>query len=189
MQDLSLHILDIIENSCSANATLIKIEITIDKKEDKLIIKISDNGIGMDSLTLEKAVNPFYTTKSERKKKVGLGIPLFKQNAELCNGSFHIESKQNHGTELTAIFQYSHIDRMPLGNLADTFLNTIIAHPEIDFEIKLIYKNSKNETFFLSTKEIKDVIGEEISFLNPEVYEYLKENLNEGIKKTNMEEL
>jgi DNA mismatch repair ATPase MutL len=189
MQDLSLHILDIVENSVQAHSTLIEIKIMIDTKKDILTIKLKDNGIGMDKQTIKKAQNPFYTSKTERKKKVGLGIPLFKQNAEHCNGSFQIESTNNKGTEITAVFQYSHIDRMPLGNLKDTFINCIIAHPNIDFNIKLVHKNDKIQSFDLSTKEIKQILGNEIPLSHPDVYEFLNENLNEGIKKTHMEEL
>jgi len=189
MQDISLHILDLIENSCQAESDLIKIEIIMDKNEDKLIIKIADNGIGMDQETLENSQNPFFTTKKSRKKKVGLGIPLFKQNAEHCNGKFIIKSKKNKGTTVIAEFQLSHIDRMPLGNLADTFINSIIAHPNIDFEIHLRYKSKETTEFYLSTKEIKEALGDDIPITHPLVYEYLKENFEEGIKKTYMEEL
>ena len=189
MQDISLHILDIIENSCQANADLIRIEINIDEKEDRLRIIIYDNGIGMDEETLNKAISPFFTTKNSRKKKVGLGIPLFKQNAEHCNGYFNIESSPGKGTKLQAEFQLSHIDRMPIGNISDTILNSIIAHPDVDFEIFFSYKNKSIEKFFLNTKEIKKALGNDVPITHPLVYQFLKENIEEGVKKTKMEEL
>jgi len=130
MQDISLHLLDIIENSVRASARNIWISIRIEVLRNELELVVLDDGTGMDAETLEHAQNPFYTTKLEREKKVGLGIPLFKQNAEMCNGSFFMNSEPGVGTELKAIFELSHVDRMPLGKIGDTMLGAIIGHPE-----------------------------------------------------------
>lgn len=150
MEDLSLHILDIVENSIEAKASKIRIKINEDIKRDLLTIEIKDNGKGMDEETLKKAIDPFYTTRSTR--RVGLGLPLLAQATKESGGNFEIKSKAGKGTEIKATFQHSHIDRKPLGDINSTLTTLMIAHPEIDF----IYEYQNAETkFSLDTSKIK----------------------------------
>ncbi len=189
MQDISLHLLDIIENSVRAQSALIKVRVILSPAENKLRIIVEDDGTGMDSDTLLQAQNPFYTSKAEREKKVGLGIPLFRQNAELTNGSFHMTSEPGFGTVLTVDFDLDHIDRMPLGNLKATLLGSIIGHPEVDFSIMLMYRErGKEQSFHFETAAIKEELGD-IPLTYPDVIEYIDQSLNEGIQNTNMEDV
>ncbi len=189
MQDLSLHLLDIIENSARAGASLIKILINVDEKEDILKFRIDDNGSGMDSETLNNALNPFYTSKASREKKVGLGIPLFMQNAELCDGSFHVDSQLGKGTNLEAVFKKSHIDRMPVGSLADTIIGSLIGHSETDFYLKIEH-NTQKESFEyeFDTRVLKEELGD-IPLTYPDVIQYIMDDVNNGIKNTKMGEI
>lgn len=189
MQDLSLHLLDIIENSARAGASLIEVFVNVDEKEDLLSFIIEDNGSGMDSETLNNALNPFYTSKSARVKKVGLGIPLFKQNAELCEGTFKVESKLGKGTRIEAIFKNDHIDRMPLGSLSDTIISSLIGHQETDFYLKVIH-NTQEESFEyeFDTRVLKEELGD-IPLTYPDVIQFIIENVNDGIKNTKMGEI
>ncbi len=189
MQDISLHLLDMIENSVRAGAALVEIEIRADVPRNKMSFLIRDNGSGMDKETIENAMNPFYTTKVERIKKIGLGIPLFKQNAEACGGDFTIVSKPGEGTEISAHFKFDHIDRMPIGNLSDTMLGAVVGHPENDF-LFYIRRNGFDgaRDFTLDTREIKkELDGVPITY--PDVIGFLSEIINEGVKNTKMEEL
>lgn len=189
MQDISLHLLDILENSIRAQALNVWIDIMIDESNNLLKIIVKDDGFGMDADTLRAAQDPFYTTKVERKKKVGLGIPLFKENAERCDGSFAIESTVGKGTKITAEFAADHIDRMPLGSIADTILTTILGHENTDLHLNLIkHKNDGNTLKFkFSTVLVKKELGD-IPLTYPDVITFLNEMLNEGIKNTEMEE-
>ena len=189
MQDLSLHLMDIIENSARAQCGLICITIGIDEVKNIMSFEVVDDGVGMDEETLYSAQNPFYTSKSERKKKIGLGIPLFKENAERCNGVFKMESTLNKGTRLYAEFEYNHIDRMPLGTINDTLLSSIIGHSELDFFIKVfhIFKDKQTKEFTLDTKEIKSGAGRYTDYM-ADVIMYLKDTINEGIKNIELEE-
>jgi len=189
MQDISLHLLDIIENSVRADAKKIKIRIINDHTANNLRLIIEDNGKGMDDETMLMAQDPFYTCKENREKKVGLGIPLFKQNAELCNGSFTIKSEPGFGTVISADFELNHIDRMPLGNLKDTLLGSIVGHPEVDFSVKLINRqHGREQSFHFDTAAIKEVLGG-IPLTYPDVIEYIDQSLFEGIQNTNMEDV
>jgi len=189
MQDISLHLLDIIENSVRAQAKNIMIDVIADLSRNKLILAVKDDGTGMDKETLQQAQDPFYTSKLERKKKVGLGIPLFKQNAEQCDGYFKINSIPGKGTDLEAAFAYDSIDRMPLGNLSDTLLSSIIGHTEVDFHITLKRIGFSGESdFSFSTADVKEELGD-VPINYPDVVMFIDETLKDGIKSTNLEEV
>jgi hypothetical protein len=189
VQDLSLHLLDIIENSARAESKLISITIDVDDVKDRIMIIVKDDGAGMDEKTLAMAQDPFYTSKLEREKKVGLGIPLFKQNVEQWNGSFIMKSQQGLGTELIAEFQANNIDRIPLGSIKDTFLGCIIGHPEIDFDICLHHKTFDSEyEYEFKTAAIREELGD-IPITYPDVISYIENEINEGILNTKMEEI
>ncbi|MFC1887755.1 ATP-binding protein [Candidatus Cloacimonadota bacterium] len=186
---MSLHLLDIIENSVRAEATVIDIIIKAEILKNRLEISIKDNGTGMDSETVEKTQDPFYTTKEERVKKVGLGIPLFKHNAEITGGSLVIDSLPGNGTGLHATFQFDHVDRIPLGNIADTMITAIVGHPEVDFNLNLIRRTVRGEEldYTLSTLLIKEELGD-IPLTYPDVIQFLENDIKEGIINTKMEE-
>lgn len=150
MEDLSLHILDIVENSITACAKKIEIKIIEEKKKDLLTIEIIDDGKGMDEGALKNVLDPFFTTRKTR--KVGLGLPLLAQSAEESGGSIKIESKPGQGTKVKATFGYSHIDRRPLGDIYESLKVLIVANPDINF----IYEYQKNDVnYHLDTKGIK----------------------------------
>lgn len=189
MQDISLHLLDIIENSVRAKADTIWLSITKNINRDLIRFVIQDNGCGMDSKTIEKALNPFYSSKEARVKKIGLGIPLFKQNAELAGGSFSLTSELGSGTEVQAVFGLSHIDRMPLGNIADTLITAIIGHLDVDFCIKFeLIGEDEIEEFVLNTIEVKKELGD-VPLNYPEVITFLTQMLIEGAINTELEEV
>jgi anti-sigma regulatory factor (Ser/Thr protein kinase) len=190
MQDISLHLLDIIENSVRAQAKNIIIEIDVELLRNRLKISISDDGTGMDKETLLNSQDPFYTSKSERQKKVGLGIPLFKQSAEMCHGSFFMESELGKGTKIEAVFEYDYVDRMPLGKINDTMLGCVVGHSDVDFRLLLRRKtvNNKMFEFVFDTAEIKQEL-DGIPITYPDVVMYMQELLKEGMTNTKMEEI
>jgi len=131
MEDLSLHILDIVENSIAAGAKNIVIKIIEEQKKDLLTIEIIDDGKGMDKKTLKKVLDPFYTTRNTR--KVGLGLPLLAQSAKESGGSIKIESEPCKKTMVKATFGCSHIDCKPLGDVGETLKVLIVGNPDINF--------------------------------------------------------
>ena len=183
MRELSLHILDIAENSIKAKAKLIIIDILSDTKKDRITIKISDDGIGMDEEMLSKVCDPFTTTRSTR--KVGMGIPLFKMAAEDSGGEFSIISEVGKGTSVIANFVISSIDRMPLGEIEETLGILIMGSPEKDFLFDYtVIDNDEKRTFNFDTREIK----EQLSDVPIETYEvicFIKKFIKENIKAIN----
>lgn len=181
MKELSLHILDIGQNSVSAGATLIEIAISEDTGLDRLEIVIRDNGCGMDAETVQKVTDPFYTSRTTR--KVGLGIPMFKANAELCEGAFSLESEQQIGTQLRAVFKRSHIDRVPLGSMADTIMTMVMANPMGD----LIYRHScDGREFIVDTREMREALGD-VPLDDVAVLLWIKEYVAEGLAEIGTE--
>jgi hypothetical protein len=182
MKDLSLHILDIVQNSIRAKATLIGIEVDEYPNENQLIITISDDGTGMDPEQLKRAIEPFYTSRTTR--KVGLGLSLFKQNAEMTDGSFSIESELGKGTKVTAIFGMSHLDRPIMGDLVGTLLILICSSDEINYVFK--HKTPSGE-YELDTREIRQTL-ENVPISNPDVRLFLKEMLQENLEQIQISE-
>ncbi len=150
MEDLSLHILDIAENSVNAGATSIQIIIREDIFEDVLTIEIEDNGAGMTPGELEMASDPFYTTRTTR--KVGLGLPLLDEAARAANGNLEIDSRPGLGTKVCATFQLSHIDRKPVGNMAETITALLARRPDID----VVYRHERGDDLVsFTTKDVR----------------------------------
>ncbi|MBN2493753.1 MAG: ATP-binding protein [Deltaproteobacteria bacterium] len=131
MEDLSLHLLDLAENSIRSQATRIEISLVEEMERDLLTVRVKDNGKGMDLDAAGRAVDPFFSTKPG--KKVGLGLALLAQAAREAEGALEVVSKPGQGTEVKATFRHSHPDRKPLGDIAATIEVLVAGNPEIDF--------------------------------------------------------
>lgn len=174
MRELSLNILDIAQNSITALASLITVEISENTKDKSLLIGIYDNGKGMSEEQLGSVVDPFFTTRTTR--KVGMGIPLFKMAAEITGGSFEIKSKLAEGTEIKAVFKTDSVDFTPLGDVCATVVMLITMNTDRDF----IYKRSVDgREFVLDTREIKKILGD-VPLDTYEVSEWLKDYITEN---------
>ncbi len=178
MEDLSLHILDIAENSIRAGANKIQIKIIEDIKKNLLLIEIADNGRGMDEDAIKIAFDPFFTTKTTR--RVGLGVPLLAQAARESNGNISIVSKKGTGTTITADFQHNHIDRKPLGDIEKTLIVLIASSPGVDF----VFEHRRNEhTYRLDTAEIKRHL-EGIPINSPKAIKFIKDGISKWLNDT-----
>lgn len=178
MNELSLHILDIVQNAISAGATLVQIIIEEDADADTMRIIIIDDGCGMDEEFLQYVVDPFTTTRTTR--KVGLGIPMFREGALSCDGDFSIDSRKGEGTTVMALYRRSHIDRPPLGNMTDTILALVVGNPETpDF----LYRHTfGNKEYFFDTRLIRQTLGD-IPLDMPDVVAWIKKDLQTGMKE------
>lgn len=180
MQDLSLHILDIVENSITAGATLVKVAISENMKSDSLVIRIEDNGCGMDKERLKKALDPFYTTSKSR--RVGLGLSMFAQATKEAGGDFKIKSRIGKGTIVTATFSYAHIDRKPIGNMVETLIALIATN---GLNVDFYYKHKKNgRSYVFDTRQFKKEL-DGVTINHPEVLNFLKKEIMDGLNKIN----
>lgn len=173
MRELSLNVLDIAQNSISAGASLIEIEIAEDTQKNEMIIGIYDNGRGMTPEQVQNVQDPFFTTRTTR--KVGMGIPLFKLAAEQTGGSLSISSEVGVGTRVTARFKTDSIDFTPLGDIDSTIITLITMNTDRDF----IYRFKVDEKeFTLSTAELNEILGG-VPLSEPSVTQWIKEYLHE----------
>jgi len=155
LRELSLHILDIVENGITAGADCIHIDVIVSRAKDFLTIIIRDNGRGIPAEKLNKLTDPFVTTRTTR--RVGLGLSLLAAAAERCDGKLAVAVGTAGGTKVTATFQYSHIDRAPIGDMAATMATLLMGNPQIDF----VYTHAiDGEEFILDTRELKKELGD-----------------------------
>lgn len=176
MRDLSLHILDIVQNSLSAGADAVTLTVAKRSEENLLKVEISDNGRGMDQEMLARVTDPFTTTRTTR--KVGLGLPMLEATAERSGGSLHIWSTPGQGTMVSATFQYDNIDRAPLGNLTETMISLIVANPEVRFILRY---DVDGRMFVFDTMEVVAEL-DDVPINDPLVIEWIKQHLDEGIR-------
>jgi hypothetical protein len=175
MKDLSLHLLDIAQNSIKAAATLIQIE--LEYRSGTLVFRITDNGCGMEPEILEKVTDPFTTTRTTR--KVGMGLPLLKLSAEMTGGSLSIASEKGKGTIVQAEFNAGSIDRIPLGDMDETIKVLVQANPELDYEI---YFRNEIRNYEFKTSEVKQMLNG-VPIHNMEIIQWIGENIREGLKE------
>lgn len=177
MEDLSLHVLDIAENSIKAGATLVTITIEEDKRQDRLTLSIEDNGSGMDSETLARVTDPFFTTRTTR--RVGLGLPFLKAAATGAEGDMVITSQLGTGTKVEAVFRYSHIDRPPIGKMDETIAALIACHPDVDF---YYIHRTGSVAYSLDTRKMRQVLGE-VPLSSPAVVDWVRADITAGLNE------
>lgn len=166
--------LDLLENAIEAGATRIELTITDDSAEDRLTIEVADNGRGMTEQAIRRAADPFYTSRTTR--HVGLGLPLLEAAARRCNGELTITSRPGAGTRVRATFQKSHIDRAPLGDMANTLLAVLLSEREVD----LRYRHRVDDReFSFDTAEMREAL-QGVPFSHPAVRAWLEDFLREG---------
>lgn len=175
MRDISMNVMDIVQNSIKAEATKIIITIIEDIKSNRFILSIADNGKGMSKELLIKVKDPFTTSRTTR--KVGLGIPFMDQMCQMCGGKLILESDLGVGTTITADIEYNNIDRPPLGDIASTMQAIIISNPDTNFIYKHIYNGNE---FMLDTIEMREILGD-VPFTEPDVMQWIKEYIEESL--------
>ncbi|MHB9033106.1 MAG: ATP-binding protein [Anaerolineae bacterium] len=177
MRELSLHILDILQNSIEAGARHLELGIDESTSANKLIICIQDDGKGMDEQTVARVVDPFFTTRKTR--QVGLGIALLKAAAERCNGSLQINSEPGKGTTVVAGFQLDHIDRAPLGDIRSTILGVVLANQKVELHFRHTVDGRCLE---LDTAEIRSILGD-VPLSEPKIRRWLEDYLDQEYRE------
>lgn len=181
MQDLSLHILDVAENGIMAGADRVSIRVEEDLAGDRLVITIEDNGRGMEEDFLKAVLDPFTTTRTTR--KVGMGLSLFHQAALAADGDLELASEAGKGTVVKVFMSHGHIDRKPMGDMAETMVTLIEGNPHIDF----VYSHLRNgREYRLDTRELREDL-EEIPINHPQVVQLIRENLHSGLQEISAE--
>jgi hypothetical protein len=176
MEDISLHILDVAQNSVAAGATLISIRIADNPESDSFVLEVEDNGRGIPRDVLRKVLDPFYTTRTTR--NVGLGLSLLAQSARDTGGDISVKSEEGRGATVTARFRPSHIDMKPIGDIASSLLTLIAGNPSLDFFFSYEKAGAR---FEFDTEGIKKVL-EEVPLTSPYVLSWLKDELKWSLR-------
>ena len=168
MDELALHVLDIAQNAITAGAKTVTIRALQSLEADSLDLWVEDDGCGMSPAMLESVTSPFTTSRTTR--KVGLGIPLLKQTAEMTGGSFVIESTEGVGTKLHARYVPSSLDMLPLGDMGSTMLLLVQQKPDMRF----VYERSLGDrSFTLDTDALRTEL-EGVPLDTPEVLDFIQ---------------
>lgn len=180
MRELSLNVMDIVQNSISAGASLITVTVDEDLAADTMSISICDNGRGMTPEQVAHVTDPFFTTRTTR--SVGLGVPLFKMEAEMTGGSFEIQSTVGVGTTTTAVFKPSSVDMIPLGDINSTIQLLVSCNPNLDFIFRRrrLDEDGEERKFDLKTTELRQVLGNDVPLDAPDVVVWIKDYLTEN---------
>lgn len=172
VEDLSFHLADLVENAVRAGANLVEVELT--RAGRFFLIRVADDGVGMEEDAVRRAGDPFFTTKPGR--RVGLGLSFLRQTAEELGGSFHICSRPGKGTQVQAHIPWDHPDRPPLGDLPGTLLPLLATSP---VEFRLIFRDDRY-TWSLDTRELKKTLGS-VPLADPEVLCFLEREMREAL--------
>lgn len=175
MREIALHVLDLIQNSIEAGASFIQVEICEKPAQDRLSVRVADNGAGMDEQMLTTVTDPFTTSRKTR--KIGLGLPLLEMTAQRADGKLTIHSQPGVGTEVMAVYRYSHWDRPPLGNMAVTLKVVIAGNPLINLSYRHCVEAAE---FAFDTREIRKLL-EDVPLNTPEVLVWIEQYLSENI--------
>ncbi|MBI3946497.1 MAG: ATP-binding protein [Armatimonadetes bacterium] len=175
MRELSEHILDLVYNCIEGGARSVRVAVIEDSRADRLSIRVSDDGRGMDEAAARRALDPFYTTRTTR--RVGLGLPLFAAAARRCGGDVEVCSRPGEGTTVSGWMRHSHIDRQPLGNVPETIVAAILSAPDIAFEY---HHEVDGRCFTFNSSLLKEAAGD-LPPSHPAVAQWLRAHLAEGI--------
>lgn len=162
MYELALFMLDLAQNALTAGATCIKIWLDEDSVRNRLTLTIADNGCGMTPEILARATDPFMTTKSARRKKIGLGLPFFRQLVENCGGAFKIKSRPGCGTIISGWYPLDNLDQPPIGPWEDTLVTLIQANPHVRFYCA---RRHKNACTVFDTRPVRAALGQDADAL------------------------
>jgi hypothetical protein len=177
MLELSMHILDVVQNSLAAQAKEVEIRIHEDLAKDRLTLEVKDNGRGIPREMIGRVTDPFVTSRTTR--EVGLGLPLLKEAAERCAGHLEVDSQVGKGTRILASFQLDHFDRAPLGDMAETLAVLITANPGVNF----LYEHwVDGRTYRLDTREMREILGP-VGLEEPWVHDFIRQDVQKGLKE------
>ena len=169
-----MHVLDIVQNSIKAGATLVQVEFLLNREDSLFTFRVEDNGCGMEPDFLARVTDPFTTTRTTR--KVGLGIPMLKQSAEMTGGSLQIESEPGKGTTLEARLYVNHLDCIPMGEMCDSLFTLVVLNPEAP-EFVFTARAGELQADF-DTRQMRQVLGD-TPLNEPDIAAWIRESIEE----------
>jgi hypothetical protein len=141
---ISDYVLDIVQNACESGAA--NVALRFEETEERIDIVVVDDGKGMDSAGVERALDPFRSGGAKHPgRKVGLGLPFLEQATKQAGGSLHIESENGRGTKVSFGFSLAEIDCPPIGDVPGLFLAALCFPGSHEMEIERGFRRNGME--------------------------------------------
>jgi len=125
-----MHIFEMVQNSLNAGARNVQVQVEENLHNNVLRLVIKDDGKGIKPSDLEHVKDIFYSSRSRRGKDIGIGLSLLNAACQATEGDLDIDSVVDKGTTLVATMKHDHIDRPPLGDLADLYASLMVDTPQ-----------------------------------------------------------
>ena len=152
-------LLDIVQNGLEAGAD--RVDVVLTEEPEEILLRVTDDGKGMDRTTLEGAADPFSTDGIKHPgRRVGLGLPFLRQTAEQTGGSMTITSEPGRGTVVEARFPADHWDRPPLGDPVDLWVPCLSAEGGYRMRItRTRRRGDRTASYEVERDELREVLG------------------------------
>lgn len=119
---------------------------------------VEDTGAGMDEMTQERALDPFYSDGIKHPdRRVGLGLPFVRQLAEATGGRFGLRSSPGRGTRVEFELPAKHPDIPPFSDPAGCFTALLAMSGEHEMVIERVYARGG---YTLRRSELREALGE-----------------------------
>ena len=177
MRTLCQHIYDLVQNSINADAQNIHIIVEENVPNNLFKIVIKDDGDGIKSQPISTVRDPFFTTRSRKKRRVGLGLSLMDATCKRTGGKLLIESEWRHGTTITAIMEHNNIDRPPLDDLPDLFTSLMLSSIEnkVIFTLEHVINGMKYRLKNRMTRDELNILSYNESGVRDKLYQLIKQ--------------
>ena len=98
---------NLVENAIRYSRPASTIDVTVDEEDDRVLIRIEDEGFGIPEQHRDSVFQPFFRVDKSRSREyggVGLGLSLVWEIATLHGGTIEVENSSSHGTVMLATF-------------------------------------------------------------------------------------
>ena len=150
------YLADIAQNAIEAGASVIGMDVT--ENDGQVMVKVTDNGKGMDAATQARLWDPFYSEAGKHAhRRVGLGLPLLRQAVEATGGGLTLDSVPGAGTTVRFTLPANHLDTPPLGDLPGTLLGLMAHDGAYDLRVQ---RARGARGYAASRAELMEALGE-----------------------------
>jgi hypothetical protein len=149
-------VLDIVQNAVESGANSVTVVIREEKR--RIAVKVEDNGRGMDTATLKRVSDPFYSDGTKHPgRTVGLGVPFLLQLVEAVDGTQSITSIPGVGTTVSFAVPCDHVDLPPLGSITEVISAALTF--DGDYEMRIV-RESYGHSYDIRRSDLREAIGE-----------------------------
>lgn len=157
-----------------------EITVSLQEKEQKLIIRVKDNGEGISGEDLPNIFDRFFRSEKIKPNGSGIGLALSKAFIELHGGSIEVESEYGRGTEFTVTIPITHVSDSAVE------IQKTISSADVDAEfeeVEAVKEFDEGKPVLLVIDDNKDIRELLIQLLKDDYNVITSSNGKEGIKR------